>query len=229
MTNERLLIEAQSIMDAYFQDYAPADGFFRIEDFADWLGKAYGKYADETAKEIYKGTLAEMGTGMIIFPQDWWVKKELDIENKDGEISAPIDFKYMGFTYDMQTSGIQEIVPIGKEGNCGTYMRTTLSDLWIIGDLSRNKIIWWYTDFDKLRFKTNSQCNPKKISVYYIPTPEDENFKIPPSKRFEIATLAFNFMVSAKKETQFVDDTNNANKNVTPQTETDTKQHKPVA
>ncbi len=222
MASEKLLLAAQSIMDAYFQDYAPADGFFRIEDFADWLGKAYGKYADETAKEIYKNTLQEMGIGQITFSQDWWVKKVLDVK----EEAAPLEFKYMGFTYDMQQSGIQEIMPIGNH-SCGSFMRTTLTDLWILGNMSRNNIVWWYTDFDKIKFKTSANL-PKQIAVYYIPSPDDDEFKIPPSKAFEIATLAFNFMVAAKKETQFVDDTNNANKNILPQTETDSKQVNPI-
>lgn len=225
MVNETLLKEAQSIMDAYFQDYAPADGFFRLEDFAEWLGKAYAKYADEVAKEIYKGSLAESGIGQITFSQDWWAKKVIDIEFKDEELFVPLDFKYMGFTYDNQTSGIQDIRPEGNN-NCGSFMRTTLTDLWITGNMIRNNIVWWYTDFDKIKFKTSA--SPKKVAIYYIPTAEDENFKLPPSKSFEIATLAFNFMVAAKKETQFVDDTNNANKNVLPQTETDSKQVNPI-
>lgn len=229
MVSEKLLTEAQSIMDAYFQDYAPADGFFRLEDFAEWLGKAFGKYADETAKEIYKNSLAETGTGQITFSQDWWAKKEIEVTLKDGEYSMPLNFKFMGFTYDSQTSGIQELMPIGGKGNCGSYMRTTLSDLWVISsNVSRNNIVWWWTDFDKIKFKNNSGCNPTKMVVYYIPTPEDENFKIPSSKAFEIATLAFNFMLSAKKETPYIDTTNNSNKNIVPQTETDFKPAKPV-
>ena len=228
MENTALLNAAQSIMDSYYQDYAPADGFFRIEDFAEWVAKAYGKYADEVAKEIYKSSLAEMGVGQIVFAQDWWAKKEVEIKNESGEYSAPLDFKYMGFTYDNQTSGIQEIMPVGDKGNCGSFMRTTLSELWITGNMSRNNIVWWYTDFDKLKFKTDSNCNPKKVAIYYIPTPEDDQFKIPPSKQFEIGTMAFNFMLSAKKETPFIDMTNNANKNITPQTETDLKTAKPV-
>ncbi len=228
MANKALEIAAQSIMDAYFQDYAAADAFFRIEDFADWLGKAYGKYADEVAKEIYKSSLAEMGTGMLIFSQDWWATKEASVEVEDGEYFVKTDFKFMGFTYDSQNSGIQEIMPVGKSGNCGTYMRTTLSELWITGNTSRNNIVWWYTTPDKIRFKNNSNCNPKKVAIYYIPTAEDDNFKVPQSKAFEIATLAFNFMIAAKKETQFVDTTNNSNKNVTPQTETAIETAKPV-
>ncbi len=230
MASEKLLLEAQTIMDSYFQDYAPADGFFRIEDFADWLGKAHGKYADEVAKEIYKGSLAEQGMGSITFSQDWWAKIELDVtKDKDtGEFSVPLEFKYMGFTYDSQTSGVQELMAVGNKGNCGTFMRTTLTELWITGNMSRNNIVWWYTDNDKIKFKTNSQCNPTKVAVYYIPTSEDENFSLPKSKAFEIATLAFNFMLAAKKETPFVDMTNNSNKNITPQTETDIKTAKPA-
>jgi len=227
--NDKLLIEAQYVMDSYYQDYAQANAFFRIEDFANWLSKAYNKYADETAKEIYKNSLQETGIGAITFSTDWWAKAELDVENKENQLFAKIDFKSIGFTYDNQTSQIQELISSGSKGNCGTYIRTSLTDLWILNNMSKNDTVYWYLDQDVIRFKVNSNCTPKKVSVYYIPSADDKNFKLPSSKAFEIATLAFNFMVTAKKETPFIDETNNTNKNVTPQTEVDTKQTKPVA
>jgi hypothetical protein len=57
MASKKLLAAAQAIMDSYFQDFAPGDSFWRIEDFADWVGKAYGKYADEVAMEPCARTL----------------------------------------------------------------------------------------------------------------------------------------------------------------------------
>lgn len=226
--NEALLQEAQSVMDAYFQDYAPADGFFRIKDFALWLGRAYGKVADDAAKEIYKSYLAEQGVGFIIFSQEWWASEELEIKKVDNEYVAEVNFKHLGFTYDGQNSGFQELVPVGKEGNCGVFMRTSITDLWVTDGMARNNIVWWYPEDGKLKFKTNSNCNPKKVRVYYVPTAEDSKFKLPQSKAFEIATMAYNFMITAQKQKPFVDDTNNANKNITPETETDLKTRNPV-
>lgn len=228
MASKKLLQEAQSVMDLYFQDFAPADGFFSIEDFADWMGRTYAKFADETAKEIYKQYVVESGVGTIIFSPDWWASEEVEIQSKDGEFFAEIKFKHLGFTYDGQNSGVQEVIPVGKEGNCGTFMRTTITDVWITEGMSKNNIVWWYQAGDKLRFKTNSKCNPKKVMVYYIPTAEDDNFKLPTSKVFEIATTAYNVMIAAKKQTPFVDDTNNANKNILPETETDLKTRNPI-
>lgn len=226
--SKRLKQEAQTIMDSYYRDYAPDDAFFRIEDFAAWLGKAYGKFADEAAKEIYKNSLQEGGMGMIIFSQDWWAKKEYEVENKDGQLFATIDFKTIGFTYDNQNSQIQELMPVGKEGNCGSYIRTTLTELWILNGMSKHNNVYWYLDMDKIKFKIFSDCKPKKVAVYYIPSIDDENFKVPSSKAFEIATLAFNFMTAARKEEPFIDTTNDRNPNKLPQTEVDLKQTKPV-
>lgn len=107
-------------------------------------------------------------------------------------------------------------------------MRTTITDVWITEGMSKNNIVWWYQAGDKLKFKTNSNCNPTKVTVYYIPTAEDDNFKLPSSKAFEIATTAYNVMIAAKKQTPFVDDTNNANKNILPETETDLKTRNPI-
>lgn len=219
-----LLIEAQNIMDTYFQDFAPDDSFWRIEDFAGWVAKAHGKIADDVAKEIYKGSLAEMGTGLITFSQDWWAKKESIAEIKDGKYYIPLSFKYLGFSYDNQNSGIQEL--LSDEGH--PMVRTTLTELWILNGMSKNKMIYWYPDGDKIKFKFNGDCKPKNISIYYLPTGEDENFKLPSSKAFEIATLAYNFMQSAKQGTPFVDKTNNSNQNISQPTEIDSKTIKPA-
>jgi hypothetical protein len=231
--SKRLKQVAQGIMDSYYQDYAPDDAFFRIEDFAFWLGNAYGKYADEVAKEIYTKSLQEGGTGMIIFSQEWWARKDYDVEDKDGELTATVDYKTVAFTYDNQNSGIQELMPVGKEGNCGSYIRTSLTNLWILKGMGKNSVVYWYPDFNQenkpvVKFKIFSDCKPKRVSIYYIPSVEDENFKIPSNKAFEIATLAFNYMTAAKKESQFIDTTNDRNPNITPNTEVDLKAAKPV-
>lgn len=220
MASKALLIAAQSIMDSYYQDFAPDDSFFQLEDFADWLGKAYGKIADDVAKQIYQGSRDETGTGQITFSQDWWAKKNAKI-GKDGLLE--IDFKIAGFTYDEQNSGIQEVKGAGK------YIRTTLTELWVLDGNGKSNIIYWWPEFDKIKFQS-SGCNVegKSVDVYYIPSADDEQFKLPKSKEFEIATTAWNFMMSAKKETPYVDMTNDSNQNVTPQTETDTKEIKPV-
>jgi len=221
MATQKLLLEAQVIMDSYYQDFAPDDSFFRIEDFAEWVGKAYGKMADETAKEIYKNSLMEGGIGQLIFSQDWWAKKSYVLKDN----SCEIDFKSVGFTYDTQNSFIQEIIAPGN-----SLIRTTITELWILQGMSKSNTVYWYPlpgncdEKGKVTFWSNSDCIPKKVDIYYIPAADDDNFKIPSSKAFEIAALAFNFMISAKKETPVVDMTNNTNPNVAPQTEIDTKQ-----
>jgi len=216
--SKALRIAAQAIMDAYYQDFKPDDAFFDLDDFAAWLGKAYGGVADTVAKEIYDASRIE-GMPMIIFSQDWWAKKTISIKEKSADIS---DLKFTGFTYDSQTSGIQQV------GNGVRFVRTTLTELWQLeGRRTPSSIIYWYADFDKIKFIATCDL-PKEVEVYYIPTPEDSNFKLPKSKEFEIATIAWNFMISAKKETPFVDTTNNSNKNITPATEVDTATAQPI-
>jgi len=216
--SEALKVAAQAIMDAYYQDFKPDDAFFDLEDFAAWIGKAYGGVADAVAKQIYDASRVE-GMPMIIFSQDWWSKKPVKIRDGAADIS---DLKFTGFTYDSQTSGIQQI------GDGIRFIRTTLTQLWELeGKRTASNIIYWYVDFDKLKFKATCTL-PEQVDVYYIPTPEDSNFKLPKSKEFEIATIAWNFMMAAKKETPFVDATNNSNKNITPATEVDTATAQPV-
>lgn len=216
--SKALKVAAQGIMDLYYQDFKPDDAFFDLEDFATWIGHCYGSIADNVAKEIYDASRSE-GMPMIIFSQDWWAKKTVTVKDKVADIS---DLKFTGFTYDNQTSGIQQV------GNGVNFIRTTLTGLWQLGQRrSKVNIIYWYTDFGKLKFEGTCTI-PESVDVYYIPTPDDDQFKLPKSKAFEIATTAWNLMIAAKKETPFVDTTNNSNKNVTPATEVDTSTAQPV-
>lgn len=216
--SKALKVAAQGIMDLYYQDYRPDDAFFDIEDFAAWVGKAFGMVADNVAKEIYDASRSE-GVPMIIFSQDWWAKKSVEVKNNAADIS---DLKFAGFTYDTQTSGIQQV------GDGVKLIRTTLTELWQLKQRrSKTDIIYWYSDFGSLKLEGTCEI-PKSVDVYYIPTPEDSGFKIPNSKAFEIATIAWNLMMAGKKETPFVDTTNNSNKNVTPGTEVDLANAQPV-
>lgn len=224
MPSPKLLDAAQNVMDAYFQDFRTDDAFFDLPDFAVWIGKVYGSVADEVAKEIYAGSLAETGTGQITFSQDWWQSKVFDIKRSGGEIFIDLDIKYVGFTYDTQNSGIQMLMPIGN--GCGTFIRTSLTQLWILKHTTVSDIAWWYPDRNRILIKTTS--NVSKARVYYIPTAEDDNFKLPSSKEYAIAATAWNFMMQAKQGTPFVDMTNDQNKNITPQTEINTQNLKPL-
>lgn len=213
--SKALKVAAQAIMDAYYQDFKPDDAFFDIEDFAKWVGMAYGKMADDVAKEIYLSSRSE-GVPMLVFSQDWWVKKTVGVKNNIADIS---EIKFAGFTYDSQNSGIQQI----SDGV--RFVRTTLTELWQLQRVSKSNIIYWYVDYPELKLRASCQL-PEKIDVYYIPSSFDSEFKIPKSKEFEIAAMAWNFMITAKKETPFVDTTNNSNKNVAPGTEIDLSQTK---
>lgn len=216
--SKALKVAAQGIMDLYYQDFRPDDSFFDLEDFANWIGQCYGSIADNVAKEIYAASRSE-GMPMIIFSQDWWAKKTVPVKDNVADIS---DLKFTGFTYDTQTSGIQQI------GDGKRFVRTTLTELWILDGLrSQSSNIYWYVDFGALKFKASCDI-PQTVDVYYIPTPDDSGFKLPKSKEFEIATTAWNLMIAAKKETPFVDTTNNSNKNVTPATEADAATAQPV-
>lgn len=216
--SKALKVAAQGIMDLYYQDFRPDDSFFDLEDFANWIGQCYGSIADNVAKEIYAASRSE-GMPMIIFSQDWWAKKTVPVKDSVADIS---DLKFTGFTYDTQTSGIQQI------GDGKRFVRTTLTELWIVGGLkSQSSNIYWYVDFGQVKFEASCDL-PENVDIYYIPTPDDSGFKLPKSKEFEIATTAWNLMIAAKKETPFVDTTNNSNKNVTPATETDAATAQPV-
>ncbi len=219
----KLLDVASRVMDAYYQDFSSNDDFFREQDFAAWVGFYYGKTADQVAQSIYQNSRAEMGEGYLTFSQDWWASKDYLVTEKDGEYSVCLDIKYVGFTYDSQNSGIQLVQPI--KSKCKTLIRTTLTDLWILNTLTGTSASYWYPENNKIVFALN---HPHSVRVFYIPTAEDENFKLPSSIEFDVAQNAWNAMITHQKGNPILDVTNDSNPNVAPQTELNAEQLQPL-
>jgi len=218
-----LLDTASRVMDAYYQDFNSNDDFFRLEDFAWQIGVIYGKVADEIAQAIYQNSRAETGMGQITFSQDWWASKDFEVKQTNGEWNACLDIKYVGFTYDSQNSGIQLVRAL--KGDCQNLVRTTLTEIWQLDYITGTKTGFWYVNGTNISFEKN---HPNFIRVFYIPTAQDENFKLPSSVEFDIANRAWTAMITYKKQTPVVDATNNLNANVTQQSETDLSTMQPV-
>lgn len=226
MATEALTRAAQAVMDIYYNDFAPEDAFFSVEDFGHWIGVIYDKDVDDIARSTYSNSFSETGSGQITFSPDFVKSKEYKVKHLDGELFVELDIQVASFTYDNQNSGIQEIFPIGKKGNCGEYIRTTWDQLWKLKMVPYSNVVWWYSSADRLEFKNNSGCYPQNVRVMYVPSSEDEQFTLPKSREFDIATRAWALMMQAKQG--IVDMTNNGNKLVTTETEIDKNQLKVV-
>lgn len=227
MATEALLKSAQHLLDIYFQDYAPEDAFFSVEDFAYWVGTVYDKDVDDIARLQYSNSFSETGTGQITFSPDFLISKEFPVIHKDGELYAQVNISAASFTYDSQNSGVQEVFAVGKKGNCGECIRTTYTELWKLKLLSYSNKVWWFYTGNRIEFKNNSGCYPQKIKVVYVPSSADADFKLPKSREFDIATRAWALMAQARQGT-IPDQTNNGNKLVTTETEIDKSQLKIV-
>lgn len=223
--SQKLLDVAQRLQDQYLQDYAKSDEFFSLEDFAYWVGVVFAKMADDTAAAIYTASRSEVGIGLITFPQEWWRSKAYEIKKEDGKRWVDLDISYASFTYDTQNSGLQLLIP--DEDACGSFIRTTITEVWQLNHVTSSDIIWWYVEDNKIRFKVSGDCNCKKIKLFYIPTTEDENFALPKSLEFQIATTAWQFLKQAEQGI-IIDQTNDQNRNKSPQTESNLKQTQPV-
>lgn len=218
--NEALKLAAQDVMDIYYQDFKTDDAFFDIDDFAEWIGKVYADEANNTAKLIYQTSRSELGVGYITFSQDWWVSKTFKVDVKFTESYAyvPIDIEYLGFEYDNQESGIQDVKESGKGRGGVSLIRTTLLSSWKLKHQPFTSRVFWYVEDKEIVLFSKKACFPKEIKVWYIPTADDPNFKLPSSKKLVIAQRAWALMKQAETGT-VIDTTNDQNPNVAAQTE----------
>lgn len=227
MPSEALLNAAQHVMDAYLQNFASEDEFFKLEDFAYWVGVSYDEDIANIAEQLYLLSRSDSGDGQITFSDGFIQYKDYTVQKEDGRPIIKLDVDTPVFRYDTQNSVIQDIFSIGK-GNCGGLIRTTLSERWQLSSITKTNMVWWLMMGKEVEFINNNGVFPSKVRVAYIPSSKDPNFKIPTGREKAIAIQAYNMMQEAKNGNPIVDMTNDGNPNVSPQTELNIATSKPV-
>jgi len=210
---------AQIIEDSHYQDFRPADGFWTLDQFADFVISAdatlkQNEYKDQVTLNLRKRT----PNAEINLSSSNYVTEVVDID-KDGR--AKLSCNIMMFP---GASASLSVSKVKLEGNCGNVMPVGQNEIWEVCDIPN--VVFCHIDKCGIKFiNLEKNCNAKKVEVAYIPELKEES-EIQEGRSWAIINMVTIFLKSAK-DGVVVDMTANQNPNVLPQTEIDRYQLRP--
>lgn len=197
-------------MNAFYQSYRPADGFLRQEHF-EWLCIAADAKLkqDEYNNQVTLNLKKRSPNAPVIMSVDNYITVPVTIENEKAILPTPI----MMLAGAASTIMVSRVVP---EGNCSSIIPITPAERWEVEGIKN--VVFWMPMCDGIEFiHLKENCNPKTAKVTYIPL-LNKSSAVPESRKWGIITLV-NAYIKSAKEGVLVDMTNDANPNVSLQTE----------
>jgi hypothetical protein len=164
---DKLPIVAQRVMDLYYQSYKSSSQFFDLDDFVFYTGSTIADIFQQEARVKYAELRALKEESVVCFPADWLLQQTLKVQRKNNEIYVDLELPVMGFSYDNQVIGIQDILPVKPKD--ATFERTTLAAAWQIKLAPYVNRTFWYAVKDRVIFQNKALCNIVEVNVLYVP------------------------------------------------------------
>jgi len=207
---DRVEILGQLAQDFFYQEYKPADGFLRLKHFT-WLCiAADGKLKqDEYDKQVNNNLRKRTPNAPIILSADNYITVEADIKDDKAVLPSPV----MTFPGAHPSLSVSQVVP---DGDCGNIMPITQAEKW---EACRIKTVpFWLLSSCGIEFiNLQTSCNPKKVTVTYIPSLTKKSL-VQESRKWAILNMVTIFVKSAK-DGSIVDMTADGNSNTAMQAE----------
>jgi hypothetical protein len=200
---------AQMAMDAFYQDFRPADGFMRLKHF-EWLCIA----ADSKLKQDEYSNLINLRLRMrqfdtdITMSSDNYITVELPVVKEKVKLPYPV----MTFSGDISMLGVRDVLPVNK---CKPFIRLSPDEKWMACDIK--DVVLWVAVCDTIELVNWEVCKADKVSVSFIPQLTDKS-QVQESRKWAILNAVTTFIKAAKDGT-IIDMTNDGNANVAQQTE----------
>ena len=164
-------------MDLHLGNFRSNSDFFDLSDYAYYVGAEVADLFRQEYMQKYGELRQEKSDSMVEFDPTWLNEKELDVEIKDGRYFAKLDFGFMNFPYDAQSTGIQSVISItpnyGKE-----LQRVTLNQVWQLQYIPATNEIFFQPEKTRLNIFKYGTANTNKIKVFYIPA-ISEDMEVP--------------------------------------------------
>lgn len=207
---DSLAVTAQLCMDAFYQDFRPAEAFLQLKHF-----KMLVIAADAKLKKMEYEALVTLNirqrriNAQVVLNADNYITVSVDIKDEKAMLPSPI----------MSFNGAGQNLSIGNlelEGDCINVMPTTQDEKHQAKKFT--DIIFWLPICEGIEFlHLKKNCNAKKAKVTYIPVLNDKS-SIQEARKWDIITMVTGFIKSTK-DGVIVDMSNDGNPNVSSQTE----------
>lgn len=209
---------AQQAMDAFYQDYAPRDAFFDLEDFKRRFALEYDNLLDDMFQKFRKMYRQEEGFSNVEISAAWLVKEKLEVQSDDTSpyfyvqpTSCIQSFSYDKFGYALDN--------MRAAANCNGGVPCKLQKIspeeanYLDISPTSSLVYYWLEAENKIAI-----TQPLPVHISYIPAVDPENDKCILSGAIASTAIknTLQLMFSAKNG-NVVDESNDGNKNSTTQ------------
>lgn len=217
-----LYIVAQDAMDAYYQGYAPRDGFFDIDDFKRYIVATYTSMLNAEFAQLKRQAKQEDGFSSVEISPDWLITEQLTIQRKVNDVWAELKQSIFAFPWDVYSMGLQEVRIVKcKNPNDAKAVKVTYKDAKFISQSLYNDTYYYYPKgCNKIIFRNRY---PQEAEAMYVPALDinNDNSVISEAKAFEVITATCKFMVGIR-DGQLIQMSNDSNPNKVAPKEIDT-------
>lgn len=157
-------IVAQNALDLFYQDYAPANAFFQLDDFIRECGATLGEYYRQGYETEYARLRSEgLNDDLVTFDEGVLNEQILKVKNNE----AILEKNVFSFPYDKSSVGYQYVFSTDPK-SC-PLERAALTLVWQFPYIPYTHRIFWWADKGKLKFFTNSNSSLQEVRLLYVP------------------------------------------------------------
>lgn len=199
MPGIKSLIQIASLaQDMFYQDYAPRDAFFSIDDFKKLCIATYSKLInDGVNSEKYKNKSTE-GFSSVEIPVDWLIEEVVSIEKVKNQRIATTQYDIFSFDYDAFAIGLQYVEKV--DGPCDKFIKISPMDAWSMDTLPYTTNVYYYKKSSNKIYFIERHCVPEKVLLRYIPAMDmsDDSSVMSESLVMPVITTVLQLMFGAK-------------------------------
>lgn len=162
-------IVASHAQDIYYGDYKGAVDFFDLDDFIANCAYSIGTILNQEYKDLYAQYRSEKKDEIIGFDQSWLNRQTLKLERgKDGIWKAKLDKSIMSFSYDKNTTGIQNVFSLRPQPKF-ELERLTRDQQWQSQYWPITSRVFFVPGKEEIEVFSKGGCNVQEIEVFYVP------------------------------------------------------------
>lgn len=211
---------AERAQDLYYQDYAPRDKFFDVEDFK-FHAAAYYSTALNTLYQIAKKeNKSQDGFTNMEASAAWLMPEVLPVQKDDDGFFLQPSSGIFSFDFDAFANGLNGLRATGKScnGRKTELIKLSNNEVRFLSLSPETSIVYyWLAPGNKIR----TTCDVKEAEIWYIPTVvnSDGNCLLSDNIVSDVIKSVLTIMFGAKSG-NVIQEANDGNKNLNPNTQT---------
>lgn len=175
--NTSLALAAQTLLDLYYQDYAPENAFI---DLAHVKLLMYSEYEDIVDREYKQAKILNRtleGYGFVSLSGDIVISEMVEIVKEGNDWVGILGQQAFSFAYDSVGTGVQRVR--STDGDCPSELiRIPATEAWAYCHAPKTKQNFFYTQSTAAaagcpattKIYILGQCHPKEVEVLYVPS-----------------------------------------------------------